>query len=284
MVDQAEKLREKLHISHDKYRAKTIAIVSGKGGVGKSNVALNFSISMAKKGQKVLLFDLDVGMGNIDILLGITSTYSIINMFENNLSIYDIIEVGPNALSYISGGSGQDNIFFLDEGRRQYFLEQLELVMKEYDYIIFDMGAGVTRETIHYILAVDECILVTTPEPTSMTDGYSMIKHVLLQQKTKFHLIINRSKDEKQGVDTMNRMRNVVKRFLQHDLIPLGTIPDDRAVTDAVLAQKPFILHNPYSKASKAIKIVTEQFLGEKREKVAESSFLSRLKRFLTER
>ncbi|GAE91608.1 flagellar synthesis regulator FleN [Gracilibacillus boraciitolerans JCM 21714] len=164
MSDQAARLRQKITGLNSQYHAKTIAIVSGKGGVGKSNIALNFSLALANEGKKVLLFDLDIGMGNIDILLGKSSRYSIINMFENNLSIYDIIESGPNSLSYIAGGSGQDHIFYLDEERVNFFIEQLELLLTKYDYIIFDMGAGVTRETIHYILAVDECMLVTTPE------------------------------------------------------------------------------------------------------------------------
>ncbi|MGP4040280.1 MinD/ParA family protein [Gracilibacillus sp. D59] len=284
MTDQAAKLRQKLKGVHSHYHAKTIAVVSGKGGVGKSNIALNFSLSLASKGKKVLLFDLDVGMGNIDILLGKSSNYSIINLFENKLSIYDIIEVGPYSLSYIAGGSGQDHIFFLDEQRLKYFHEQLELLMREYDYIIFDMGAGVTRETIHYILAVDECILVTTPEPTSMTDAYSMVKHVLLQQPIKFHLIINRSRSKKQGIDIMNRINSAVNRFLHHDITPLGTIPDDSAVTDAVLAQQPFILHNPKSRASAAIESLTNQYLGEPVKKSNDTGFLNRLRRLMTER
>ncbi|QGH34553.1 P-loop NTPase [Gracilibacillus salitolerans] len=286
MADQAAKLRQKLRGVHSHYHAKTIAVVSGKGGVGKSNIALNFSLSLASKGKKVLLFDLDVGMGNIDILLGKSSNYSIINLFENKLSIYDIIELGPKSLHYIAGGSGQDHIFYLNEERLQFFLEQLELLLREYDYIIFDMGAGVTRETIHYILAVDECILVTTPEPTSMTDAYSMIKHVLLQQPTKFHLIINRSKSKKQGIDIMNRMNSAVKRFLDHDVVPLGTIPDDSAVTDAVLAQQPFVIYNPKSKASVAIEHVTNHYLGEPEpsKKSDDSGFLNRLRRLITER
>ncbi|SFM31957.1 flagellar biosynthesis protein FlhG [Gracilibacillus orientalis] len=284
MTDQAAKLRQKLRDVHSHYHAKTMAIVSGKGGVGKSNIALNFSLSLASKGKKVLLFDLDVGMGNIDILLGKSSNYSIINLFENKLSIYDIIEVGPNSLSYIAGGSGQEHIFYLDEEKLQYFIEQLELLLAEYDYIIFDLGAGVTRETIHYILAVDECILVTTPEPTAMTDAYSMIKQVLLQQPIKFQLIVNRSKSKKQSIDIMNRMNSAVKRFLDHDVIPLGTIPDDSAVTDAVLAQQPFIIHNPKSKASVAIENVSNHYLGEPSKKSDNSGFLKRLRKLMTER
>ncbi|UOQ47858.1 MinD/ParA family protein [Gracilibacillus caseinilyticus] len=284
MVDQAAKLRERLKGIQQSSHAKTMAIVSGKGGVGKSNFALNFSISLADKGKKVLLFDLDVGMGNIDILLGKNAKYSIFNLLENKMSIYDIIEVGPNSLSYIAGGSGHNHIFFLDDDKLTYFLEQLELIMTEYDYILFDMGAGITRETIHYILAVDECILVTTPEPTAMTDAYSMVKQVLHHQSVPFHLIMNRATNQKQGMEMMNRMANVAKRFLQHDLHPLGIIPDDTSVTSAVIAQQPFILHNRQSKASSAVTTIASQYVGESVKNQDNVGFLSKLKRLLTER
>src|SRR5699024_11072489 len=137
MDDQAAKLRQKLQKLSPQHTAKTIAIVSGKGGVGKSNIALNFALSLTKSEKKVLLIDLDIGMGNIDVLLGKTSKYSIVNMFENNLSIYDIIEIGPLSLSYVAGGNGQDHIFHLSNQKFQYFLTQLEQLFSEYDYIIF---------------------------------------------------------------------------------------------------------------------------------------------------
>lgn len=284
MDDQAEKLRQKLQKLSPQHTAKTIAIVSGKGGVGKSNIALNFALSLTRNEKKVLLIDLDIGMGNIDVLLGKTSTYSIVNMFENNLSIYDIIEVGPLSLSYIAGGNGQDHIFYLTKQKFQYFLTQLEQLFSEYDYIIFDMGAGITRETIHFILAVDECFLVTTPEPTSLTDAYSMIKHIVTRQPLQFHLIINRSTNYKQGIQLTNRMIDTVKRFLHQDIVPLGIIPDDRDVTDSVLKQQPFLLHKPRSKASLAIRNMTQQILGEVSKTTNDSGFLSKIKKLITER
>ncbi|UOQ85594.1 MinD/ParA family protein [Gracilibacillus salinarum] len=284
MVDQAAKLRERLKGMHQLPQAKTIAVVSGKGGVGKSNFALNFSLSLADRGKKVLLFDLDVGMGNIDILLGKNAKYSIFNLFENKLSIYDIIEIGPNSLYYIAGGSGHNHIFYLDQDKLTYFLEQLELLMTEYDYILFDMGAGITRETIHYILAVDECMLVTTPEPTALTDAYSMMKQVVHQQRVPFYLIMNRATNQKQGMEMMNRMTNVAKRFLQQDVHPLGIIPDDSSVTNAVIAQQPFVLHNRQSKASRAVQSIAGQYVGESVKNQDNRGFLNKLKRLLTER
>ncbi|SER06885.1 flagellar biosynthesis protein FlhG [Gracilibacillus ureilyticus] len=281
--DQAAKLRSRIKGVHGKYHAKTVAIVSGKGGVGKSNIALNFGLSLADRGKKVLLFDLDVGMGNIDILLGKSSNSTIIQMFERNLSIYDIIESGPKDLSYIAGGTANHEIFSLDKGKLDYFIEQLELLLREYDYIIFDMGAGVTKESIHFILAADECIVVTTPEPTSLTDAYSMVKHILSNQETSIYLILNRALKQKQGDETIFRFTEVVKRFLQYDIHPLGVVPDDQAVTKAVLNQNPFVLDNPKSKASEAIIKITNQFLGEMPQKQIGSRFLNKLMNFFAE-
>lgn len=284
MSDQAENLRQKLLRKHKEQSAKTLAIISGKGGVGKTNFALNFALSLCQENKKVLLLDLDIGMGNIDVLLGNTSKYSIINMLENNLSIYDIIELGPMTLSYVAGGSGHDHLFNVTKERFQYFLQQMETIFPRYDFILFDMGAGVTRESLNFILAVDECILVTTPEPTALTDAYSMMKHVLMEETIPFYLIINRVTSERQGILLINRLSNTAKRFLQQDIIPLGSIPDDQAVSDSVLVQRPFLLHKPKAKVSLVLKQITMQFLGEEVKKHTEKGFLSKFRRLFIER
>ncbi len=287
MTDQAANLRNRMNHDSSKKIARTIAVVSGKGGVGKSNIALNFAITLSKKGKKVLLFDLDVGMGNIDILMGLTPKYSIINMFDEKMSIYGIIESGPYDLSYIAGGSGSNNIFHLNQDKLNYFLTELQTLFQDYDYIFFDMGAGVTQESIHYILAVDECMVVTTPEPTSLTDAYAMIKHITYQQHDmSFHLIINRAISKKNGIQTMSRFKNVVKRFLSIQINELGILPDDRAVTESVFAQKPFIIHKPKSASSKALEELVDVYIGNSTHLTHSSkpSFLKTLKRLLAER
>ncbi|PWU68855.1 MinD/ParA family protein [Gracilibacillus dipsosauri] len=282
-TDQASHLRAKMKGIHHQNLAKTIAVVSGKGGVGKSNIALNFSLSLSKKGKKVLLFDLDIGMGNIEILLGRSSEHSILKIFEKNSSIYDIIESGPNTLSYIPGGNAQESIFQLGEEKLAHFLGQLELMLNDYDYVIFDLGAGVTQETIHYMKAVDDCLVVTTPEPTSITDAYSMVKHILSYKKTQVHLILNRVMNKQQGDMITNRMITAIKRFLEYDMFPLGMVPDDPVVMSAVIEQHPFLLKNPKSKASVAIDQITDQFLGiAPRKKRKGKDFLKELKQYLS--
>lgn len=285
MNDQASNLRERLESIKSSKEAKTIAVTSGKGGVGKSNFALNFGLTLAGKGKRVLLFDLDIGMGNIDILLGLSPKRSIVDMFEHHLSVYDIIEKGPKSLSYIAGGSGLSTIFAFHDGRMDYFFDQLEKLMQSFDYILFDMGAGITNEGVHFILASNECIVVTTPEPTSLTDAYAMMKHI--HQRTSelpIRVIVNRSYSNKSGEDTLKRLQTVSEKFLNRTVYPLGILPDDRTVVKAVTAQVPYTIYNNKAQVSKAINEITQKYLEDGGLVIPKRSFLSRIKHSLLER
>ncbi|MYL33161.1 P-loop NTPase [Pontibacillus yanchengensis] len=287
MNDQAHNLRQKLNrIKHDS-EAKTIAIASGKGGVGKSNFALNFALSLTKQNKKVLIFDLDIGMGNIDILLGLSPQYSIVDMFEEHLSIHDVIETGPNSLSYIAAGSGLSKLFHLNDSKSEYFFNQLQEIIEWYDYIFFDMGAGVTDESLNFILAANECIVVTTPEPTSLTDAYAMIKHIYNKQsKLPIYLLVNRAHSRKAGEQTMTRLQEVVEKFLNKSINPLGILPDDRCVTKAVSRQLPFVTYDEHSKVSRTIRNIVKQYLQDITtiQEQGKRPFVSKLKRFMLER
>lgn len=287
MSDQAASLRRKLEIKRTEKQAETIAVVSGKGGVGKSNFALNFALTLSGKGKKVLLFDLDIGMGNIEVLLGKTTNKSIVHLFSEDYKLEEIIEKGPNAISYISGGSGLDEIFTMDKEKYDYFLSQFEKLLASYEFIIFDMGAGITEGSAHFILAADECIVVTTPEPTSLTDAYAMIKHVLKKNiDISIHLLVNRTLTVKKGEQTMQRLIQVVKKFLSKEIKPLGIIPDDKKVMQAVSDQIPFVLYHPKSPAALALMDITTGFLTNKSgfKEERNHSFISKLQAFIRKR
>lgn len=287
MNDQAANLRKRLDRSHQRNTAKTISIVSGKGGVGKSNFAVNFSLELLGKNKKVLLFDLDVGMGNIDILLGLHANLTIVDMIEQELSIHNIIESGPNGLAYISGGSGLTTFFTMDESKREYFLEQYQQLTSTYDYIIFDMGAGATSESIFFVLASDECIVITTPEPTSITDAYGMIKHIVNhQQHMPIYFIMNRCPSQRVGKQSLERFQRVVAEFLQVEINPLGMLPEDRIVSTAVMRQTPYVLLNEKFAISKALRKITDNYVMDTQEKDHRRpfSFVQRLTKFLGER
>lgn len=270
MNDQARLLREQVihskknQPSISKKEAKAIAVMSGKGGVGKSNFSLNFSLALQKKGYKVLLFDMDIGMANIDILLGNTQRYSIIHLFESDLSMKQIIQNGPEGLSYIAGGSGLKDIFQFDEQKRDYFLSQLQELSMQYDYILFDMGAGITSESLQLILSCNEIFLVTTCEPTAMTDAYSALKFIHNHdQDIPFQLIINRAMNSKHANKTAVRLQTVTQQFLKKNLSHLGSLPDDKFVPMAVMDQTPFIIKYPSCHASRAIEDLINRYLSE---------------------
>src|SRR5690625_315133 len=261
--DQASKLRQTMRSRRANRQAKTIAVVSGKGGVGKTNFTINFALKLMEQKKSVLIMDLDIGMGNVDILLGTQSRYSIVEMYEKELSIHDIIESGPNSLSYIAAGSGLSEVFNFDEAKLNYFSEQFNDIVANYDFIFFDMGAGATDQSLSYVLATDECIIVTTPEPTAVMDAYAMIKHIHQKnQSLPFYLLINRAESIKEGRRTIDKLQKVTDYFLSKKIKALGVLPYDKKVSKAVIAQVPFVLSNPQARVSRAIDQIVSQYLA----------------------
>lgn len=283
MNDQAENLRKLLHMSNTtEEQTKVVAVVSGKGGVGKSNFSLNFALELTKSGKKVLLFDLDIGMANVDILMGVSSKYTIVDMIERELSILDIIEEGPEGLSFIAGGSGLSSSFQLNPRKLSRFLQQIEQINGKYDYFIFDMGAGASKDSLHFILASHQIFVVTTPEPTSVTDAYAMIKYIQMKdQVIPISLVVNRAESELEGKKTFANLKLVTEQFLQKEIGLLGIVPNDPLVLKAVKAQKPFVLMKPDSKPSKAIQEIVLQFTG-KKDNQSQASFGSFINKFKT--
>ncbi|SHF51998.1 MinD/ParA family protein [Ornithinibacillus halophilus] len=287
MVDQATSLRQKLQGTSSQRKTKVISFVSGKGGVGKSNVALNFSLELQKSGKSVLLIDLDIGMGNIEILQGVHAEKTIVDMFEEQLAFHEIVKKGTNNLPFISGGTGLTGFFHLNEEKMNFFYEQFHHISREYDYILFDLGANVSEESIFFILASDECVVVTTPEPTSITDAYSMVKQIISRQlDMPIYVILNRSYSFKYGLKTLERFKLAVKQFLLSDVHVLGQLPDEKFVSTSVRRQIPFTVLNKRAPISRAIgQIVLNYMSNESLESSEESfSFIKRLKKMIRER
>lgn len=265
MIDQAKQLREKVlqkTAKKEKRPTRIIAVTSGKGGVGKSNFALNFALSLVQQNKKVLIFDVDLGFANVDVLLGRSNKESIATMIEKDLSIWDIIEEGPNGLLFISGGSGFNDLFSLDEEKMNKFFSELSTIQGSVDYIILDTGAGLSYENLRFILAADDVILVTTPEPTSITDAYSIVKMIHAKDpNVHMKLIINQCTNEREGTQTAENFKQVTEQFLHKQIGTLGYIPSDSNVPNAVKRQTPFLLAFPNSQASQAMQHVTREFL-----------------------
>ncbi|MDQ6419239.1 MinD/ParA family protein [Paenibacillus sp. LHD-117] len=263
MNDQAEALRY-LVKQQGKSRTDTriLTVTSGKGGVGKSNFSLNFALALRRLGKKVLVFDADIGMANIDVLMGTSSSYSLYHLLKQEKTIWDIIQLGTEGIHYIAGGSGFRDLLELSSEQVDRFATEVEKLHGEYDVILFDTGAGLSKETVRFISAAQETIVVTTPEPTSITDAYALIKMVKsMGIDANFKLIVNRASDAREGKDTAQKISLVASRFLDSELPSLGYIPDDVHVSKAVKKQVPFLVAFPTSEAALALGRIAESFL-----------------------
>ena len=271
MLDQAESLRrlvnservEEIKIAPKKRTTKIITVTSGKGGVGKSNFVVNLAITLQKKGNKVLVFDADVGMGNDDVLMGIYPKYTMFDAI-NGKEIEDIIEQGPAGVMLLAAGSGLNQIEDLQTEEREKFLNKLES-LEGYDYIIMDTGAGINKSVLAFISCSEELVLLTTPEPTSLTDAYSLIKATShFKIKDKANVVVNKTFTEEEGIQTFNKLKKAVDKFLDLDVTYLGAISDDRKLVKSVRDQVPFVIAYPNSDAAREIDIIAEKYINGK--------------------
>ncbi|MFD0680133.1 MULTISPECIES: MinD/ParA family protein [unclassified Paenibacillus] len=289
MNDQAQGLRNLISSQQNQQLPKTtriITVTSGKGGVGKSNFTLNFALTLQKKGFKVLVFDADIGLANIDVLMGITAKYNLYHLLKKEKTIWEIIQTGYNDLQFIAGGSGFNDLIRLTEEQLDYFANQVNQLNGSVDFIIFDTGAGLSKETLKFILAAEETFVVTTPEPTSITDAYAIIKMVnSMNEPVKFKLVVNRATDWKEGKQTADKISMVAKQFLQLDIPTLGFVADDNHVSKAVKKQVPFTIEFPSSPASQAIDKLVEDYIAKQtpaeNQDGAVKGFLSKMIRLL---
>ncbi len=266
MLDQAEALRKLINNEeqgHKKTATKIITVTSGKGGVGKSNFVVNLAIVLQNKGKRVLIFDADLGMGNDDVLMGLYPKHNIFDIVFTDLGIKDIIIEGTNGVSLIPAGSALSKAQDLEENDKKIFLEKLD-TLDEYDYILMDTGAGVNKDVLSFIAASEELILITTPEPTSLTDGYSLIKAIdHYQLKTNAKIIVNKAFTKEEGDETYSRFNRAVSRFLKINIEYLGCILDDKKLVQSVRQQKPFVVLYPNCDASKDIENIAMKLMGQ---------------------
>jgi flagellar biosynthesis protein FlhG len=291
MNDQAQTLRQMVRtqspVPGSRRATRIITITSGKGGVGKSNFTLNFALALQAKGYKVLVFDADIGLGNIDVLMGVSPKYNLYHLLKKERTIWDIVQKGYNDLEFIAGGSGFHDLIRLSEEELDYFSEQIGQLNGYADFLIFDTGAGLSKETLRFILAAQETIVVTTPEPTSITDAYAIIKMVhSMEYDVKFRLVVNRVTDAQEGRQTADKINLVAKKFLQLDIPALGYVNDDSSVPRAVKKQVPFTIAYPHSAASQGIRELVERFIAgmpmqEEEQQSGVVRFLSRMIRLL---
>lgn len=264
-MDQAERLRNiiKANQTQPKSLARVITVTSGKGGVGKSNTAINLAIQFKKMGQRVVILDADFGLANIEIMFGTVPKHNLSDLIYQGKSIKDVITWGPGDIGFISGGSGIAELSNLGRDYLHYIIKNLAELDALADIIIIDTGAGISDAVLEFLVASGEILLVTTPEPTSITDAYSLLKALNAHSRfdnenTKIKVIANRVGTKEEGKNLYDKMGTVVNKYLSLSIEYLGSVPQDVQLTKAVMQQEPVCLANPAAKSAKAYVEIAE--------------------------
>ena len=246
---------------------RVLAVSSGKGGVGKTNIVANLACVFSKQGKKVLIVDADLGLNNIDILLGLNPTYHIGHVLSGEKNVQDIITDGPVGISVLPAGDGLQELTQLDDEKKVILMEELDQVSSGYDFLIFDTGAGISTNVTYFCSAAHEILLVATTEPTSLTDVYALIKTLHTKHTQKyFRIIINSVGSESEARLVFRNLAAVTDRFLPNVSVEyLGYVLQDPNVTKAVRQQKAFSELYPHSKVTQCIHQLVQKMVGEKR-------------------
>lgn len=268
-MDQAEQLRNiiKANIQPRRSLARVITVTSGKGGVGKSNTAINLAIQFRKMGQKVIILDADFGLANIEIMFGAVPKHNLCDLIYQGKSIKDIITWGPMDVGFISGGSGIAGMSNLDKDYLNYIIQNLTELDEMADTIIVDTGAGISDAVLEFLVASGEILLVTTPEPTSITDSYSLLKALnrhprYLRDTTQIKVLANKVSNEEEAEALYVKLEAVVERYLKMPISYLGMIPQDSQLARAVMQQAPVSLDNPHARSAVAYEVIAAKLMN----------------------
>jgi flagellar biosynthesis protein FlhG len=272
MWDQAEKLRKMVQsasvknnssvIKANRTNARVITVTSGKGGVGKTNFTVNLALALAKLGQRVLIIDADLGMGNVDVILGCSTPYNILHLLEGGYSLVDIITDGPLGIKFMSGGSGLYNLANLSDLQLTRIVNKITLLDDLADIILIDTGAGISKSVMNFVVAADEVIIVTTPEPTAITDAYAMVKTYVNHSGTAvLKLVINRVIEPDEGNIAADKLIKVSLKFLGLSISSLGFVYEDGNLVKAVKKQTPLLLAFPNTASARCIEQIANRLL-----------------------
>ena len=265
-MDQAEQLRILKASKQSRPLARVITVTSGKGGVGKSNTSINLAIQFRKLYKKVIILDADFGLANIEIMFGTVPKHNLCDLIYQGKDIQEIITWGPMEVGFISGGSGIAGMSNLSRDYLNYIIQNLVQLDSIADIIIVDTGAGISDAVLEFLVASGEILLVTTPEPTSITDSYSLLKALYRhprfdEEATKVKMIANRVEKESEGQVLYGKLNAVVERYLKIPMIYLGSVPEDIHLSRAVMQQVPVSLQNPGAKSTVAYERIAGKLL-----------------------
>ena len=267
-MDQAEQLRNIIKAGNlQRPVARVLTVTSGKGGVGKSNTAINLAIQFKKMGQRVIILDADFGLANIEIMFGAVPKHNLCDLIYQGKNIKEVITWGPMEVGFISGGSGIVGMSNLSRDYLNYIIQNLAELDAIADVIIIDTGAGISDAVLEFLVASGEILLVTTQEPTSITDSYSLLKALcrhprFSKESTQVKMIANKVEKEEEGRVLYTKLNAVVSRYLKLPLSYLGAVPQDAQLTKAVMQQVPVSMQNPDAKSSMAYEAIAAKLMN----------------------
>ena len=266
-MDQADQLR-KLVNSQKKVRkvSRVITVTSGKGGVGKSTLTVNLAIALARMGKRVIILDADFGLANVEVMLGIRPQYNLADLMFRGRELKDIITEGPEGIGFISGGSGIQELSRLTRDQVIYLVQKLYELDELADIILVDTGAGIADTVLEFVSASNEVLLVATPEPTSITDAYALLKTLnrksdFVKEETSIRMVANRIKDAAEGEGLHQKLGVVVEKFLGINVEYMGGILNDVTCQKAIMQQEPVMIGYPNSGTAEAVMKIAAKLL-----------------------
>lgn len=272
-MDQAQNLRNIVNNTTNNVvkektekKSRIISVTSGKGGVGKTSTSINLAIQLRLQGKSVIIFDADFGLANIEVMFGTIPKYNLSDLVFRGKDLKDIIMRGPMDIGFISGGSGVTNFAELSKDQIMYLVYKIRELENMADVIIIDTSAGISSSVMDFLVISNEILLVMTPEPTSITDSYALLKalgrHEDFDGKTTgIKVVTNKVSSYEEGVNLYNKINVVVGRFLSTNISFLGTIESDENMSKAIIQQKPICLAYPNSKAARSYKKLADNLL-----------------------
>lgn len=276
-VDQADDLRRLARrvLPH----ARVLVVTSGKGGVGKTNLSVAIALALSP-GRRVVLLDADLGLANVDVLLGVQAPRNLADVIAGRCDMVDALASGPGGLSVLAGASGIPRMADLGEAERQTLFHHLDGLQHWADVLVIDTGAGISRNVIAFAACADDVIVVTTPEPTAMIDAYATIKMIHREESHgRVRLVVNQAASAKEGERVARGVAQTCRRFLAIQVDLLGIVPSDPHVPEAVRRQKSFYLESPGCAAAAAVREVAGVLVPDARLDPQPSQFLQKLKR-----
>lgn len=284
-MDQAQQLRNIVKakdLAAKEKKARVITVTSGKGGVGKSNTTVNLAIELSKMGKSVIIFDADFGLANVEVMFGALPKYNLSDLLFKGKSIEEIITPGPENIRFISGGSGILGLNDLAPDQISFLIRNMTYLDHIADVILIDTGAGISDQVLQFVISSPEVLIVTTPDPSSLTDSYSLLKTLFKNPdfdpvNSKFYVLANKVSSIEDGDTVFQKLSSVVTKFLGGELDYIGMIPADSAIEKSIRQQKPVTISYPDAKSSQAYQVLASNLENGERTKFEMKSGFSSL-------